>query len=71
MSKREELLAAREAWSNLAEQESQAAILGIKHPLTAAACRDAYLRTVKAIDIQLETGVAVCSCHFKPFKESD
>jgi hypothetical protein len=28
---------------------------------------DSYRRVVKAFDIELETGVAVCSCCFKPF----
>jgi len=28
-------------------------------------------RTVKALEIEKETGVAVCSCHFKPFPKGN
>ena len=28
---------------------------------------DMYRRTAKALEIQRDTGIAVCSCHHKPF----
>lgn len=55
------------AWATLADDEDRAASLGLTHPSVAKARAAIYRRTVKALEIQRDTGIAVCSCCHKPF----
>jgi len=54
-------------WSDLADEAERGAALGLIHPNVAKAQADCYRRTVRALEIQRDTGVAVCSCCHKPF----
>lgn len=54
-------------WRALADEQDRAAELGITHPSTAKLNADLYRRTARSIEIEIETGVAVCVCCFKPF----
>lgn len=56
-------------WYEVAAQEDLAAKLGIKHPNTAKALADSCRRAARAMEHQMETGIAVCSCHLKPLSE--
>lgn len=56
-------------WYEVAAQEDRAAELGIKHPRTARAVADSCRRAARAMEYQIETGIAVCSCHMKPLAE--
>jgi hypothetical protein len=58
MATKEELEKAIEDWKAAAEWGAEG------H-------KDACLRTVKALEIERDTGVAVCSCCFVPFAEHD
>ena len=44
---------------------SEAAISGASNPAYAASCD----RTVKALQLELETGVAHCNCHLQPWED--
>lgn len=54
------------AWSDLVDDAERRAALGLTHPSTANAQASAYRRTVRALEIERDTGVAVCSCCHKP-----
>lgn len=56
-------------WQALADEERQKIKLGLccGSSTSAYARIRVYERTVKALEIELETGVAVCSCCHKPF----
>lgn len=56
-------------WQALADEERQKIKLGLCHGSSASAefRINVYERTVKALEIELETGIAVCSCCHKPF----
>ncbi|WP_287497515.1 hypothetical protein [Pandoraea sp. CB10b_02] len=54
-------------WRALADEQDRAAELGITHPNVAKANADLYRRTARSIEIEIETGTAVCVCCFKPF----
>lgn len=58
-----------EKWVALADEAERGAKLGLIHPNIAKAQADCYRRTVKALEIERDTGVAVCSCCHKPFGE--
>ncbi len=65
---------AAEHWRNLAAQEREAATTyGWRYGSTNTYESRAriYERAAKALEIQIETGVAVCSCCFKPFGEGN
>ena len=58
------------AWQTLADDERRAIELGIhKHGCIDVARNriDCYERTVEALRIELQTGIAVCSCCHKPY----
>lgn len=57
------------AWAALADEAERGAALGLLHPNVARVQADTYRRTVRALEIQAETGIAVCSCCHKPFGE--
>jgi hypothetical protein len=65
---RSELISAIEHWKDLAEKERRSKVLDSRYGSTKSHdCRiDLYERTARAIEIQLDTGIAVCSCCFKP-----
>ncbi|MFY1852410.1 hypothetical protein ACOTBX_10500 [Achromobacter xylosoxidans] len=54
-------------WNRLADEAERAGALGLLHTNVAKAQSDCYRRTARAIQHEIETGVAVCSCCFKPF----
>jgi hypothetical protein len=54
-------------WAALADEEDRAAEMGITDPKTAKFRANVYRRTVRALEIQRDTGIAVCSCCHKPF----
>ena len=54
-------------WRALADELEREAELGIIHPATAKYNADLYRRTARSIEIEIETGIAVCVCCFKPF----
>lgn len=54
-------------WSALAEQVERDAALSLIHADVAKAQADCYRRTVRALEIERDTGIAVCSCCHKPF----
>lgn len=59
-------------WRNLAAQERQAAAdYGYRYGSTDTyeARAQAYERAARSLEIQRDTGVAVCSCCFKPLGE--
>lgn len=56
-----------EQWNKLAVDADERAKLGLTHPSVAAAQADCYRRAAKSLEIQRDTGVAVCSCCHKPF----
>lgn len=56
-------------WNKLADEAECNATLGLTHPNVAAVQADCYRRTARAIQHEIDTGVAVCSCCFKPFGE--
>lgn len=53
-------------WAALADEADREAAFGLTHPNVAKARADIYRRTVKALEIERDTGVAVCSCCHKP-----
>lgn len=53
-------------WSALADEAERMENLGLLHPKVAKAQADCYRRTVRALEIERDTGVAVCSCCYKP-----
>ena len=58
-------------WRELAARELRSIEEGWTcDPASAEYRANVYLRTVQALEIQLVTGVAVCSCHFKPFSDN-
>lgn len=60
-----------QAWRELAARELRSIAEGWTcDPVAAEYRADVYLRTVQALEIQMVTGVAVCSCHFKPFSDN-
>ncbi|AZY49706.1 hypothetical protein C0J09_11550 [Bordetella avium] len=54
-------------WNTLADAAERHAALGLLHPSVAAAQADCYRRAARSIQREIDTGVAVCSCCFKPF----
>lgn len=54
-------------WRDLADEQERGAELGLIHPKVAAYNASLYRRTARAIEIESETGKAVCVCCFKPF----
>ena len=58
-------------WSSLADEAEHMANLGLLHPKVAKAQADCYRRTVRALEIERDTGVAVCSCCYKPFGDDN
>ncbi|MBU9154175.1 hypothetical protein KTD28_06080 [Burkholderia gladioli] len=54
-------------WRALADEQDHAAALGITHPNIARVNADLYRRTARSIEVEIETGTAVCVCCFKPF----
>lgn len=54
-------------WLALADEQERGAELGLIHPKVAAYRASLYRRTARAIEIELETGQAVCVCCFKPY----
>jgi len=57
-------------WQEVAENADKMAELEIARGSSPNAYinqADIARRTIKALEIEKETGVAVCSCHFKPF----
>ncbi|WP_186122292.1 hypothetical protein [Burkholderia gladioli] len=54
-------------WRALADEQDRAAELGLTHPNVARANADLYRRTARSIEVEIETGTAVCVCCFKPF----
>lgn len=54
-------------WNALADDAERAASLGLLHPSVATAQANCYRRAASAIQHEIDTGVAVCSCCFKPF----
>lgn len=70
MIARDKIEDAIKTWRQLAADELRRIELGIACDPDAARYRaDGYMRTVQALEIQLVTGVAVCSCHLRPFNE--
>ena len=71
--KLEELRASQRVWDDLARQEEQMALFYEKSGFPYGNVdsywkrAEVYRRTSTAIEMQIETGVAVCSCCFKPF----
>lgn len=62
-----DLTAAAEWWRKLASDEIRAYELGIQTNKGTAEFRAwVYERTAKAIEIERDTGVSVCSCCHKP-----
>lgn len=53
-------------WAKLADEAEEAVALGLIHPNVGNAKARVYRRTVTALEIQRDTGVAVCSCCHKP-----
>jgi hypothetical protein len=53
-------------WAALADEAERGASIGLIHPIVAKAQADCYRRTVKALEIERDTGIAVCSCCHKP-----
>ncbi|HCJ6265525.1 hypothetical protein ACM7I9_09435 [Pseudomonas aeruginosa] len=58
---------ARQHWLDLADEQEHGATLGLIHPKVAAHNASLYRRTARSIEIEIETGQAVCVCCFKPF----
>lgn len=58
------------SWNALAEDAERAAKLGILHPSVAEVQARTYRNAARAIQHQIDTGVAVCSCHFKPIAKA-
>ncbi len=71
--KLDEIREAQRVWNDLAAQEERMAIFyemkGLPYGSVESYWKRAelYRRTSTALEIQIETGVAVCSCCFKPF----
>jgi len=63
----DEKLSSVRIWRNLADEQERGAALGLIHPQIATYNASLYRRTARAIEIELETGQAVCVCCFKPF----
>lgn len=53
-------------WVSLAEQVEHSAALSLIHPDVARAKSDLYRRAARALEIERDTGIAVCSCCHKP-----
>jgi hypothetical protein len=72
-TKQKELETARNQWTTLAENEEREASrhesLGNPRGSTETyyVRADVYRRTAKSLQIEIDTGVAVCSCCFQPF----
>lgn len=64
--KRDLLASAIQHWGSLADEAERRAALELLHPNVARAQADLYRRTVRALEIQRDTGVAVCPCCHKP-----
>lgn len=64
-----ELQEAIDHWYMLADQEEWYIANNLTHGSDASfiARAETYRRTAKALEIKRDTGVAVCSCCFKPF----
>lgn len=60
------LESAAEHWNELAAATDAAVAAGIADPLAGGYRADTYRRTARAMRIEIETGVAVCVCCFKP-----
>jgi hypothetical protein len=56
-------------WAALADEEDRAAEMGITDYKTAKFRADVYRRTVRALEIERDTGIAVCSCCHKPIEK--
>ncbi|MCY1303263.1 hypothetical protein D9M68_694380 [compost metagenome] len=54
-------------WRDLADEQERGARLGLINPSTAAFNASLYRRTARSIEIEQESGQAVCVCCFKPF----
>lgn len=66
--KKKTIQAAIEDWNTLADQELQHRLSGACLSPSASEVREnIYRNTVKALYIELQTGVAVCSCCLKPY----
>lgn len=64
----EEKQAAIKAWNDLADSEDRAIELGIAlSPETNRHNADLYRKTARSIQHEIDTGVAVCVCCWKPF----
>lgn len=70
MTSKQELETAIAAWLQLAEDEDRAIELGITYGSDDVFRYRAnlYRRTAKALQYQLDTGIAICVCCFKPLK---
>lgn len=73
----EKLTAARDIWLKLAKDEDSLADFWESKGLPYGSVEtyryraSRYRDTAKSIQIQIDTGVAVCACHFKPFGEGN
>lgn len=54
-------------WNKLADEAERGASMGLIHPKTAEAQARTYRAAARAIQHEIDTGIAVCSCCFKPF----
>lgn len=54
-------------WRDLADEQERGAALGLIDLNVAAYNSSLYRRTARSIEIELESGQAVCVCCFKPF----
>jgi hypothetical protein len=54
-------------WRALADEQERAAALGLMDGYTATFNANLYRQTARSIEIEIETGEAVCVCCFKPF----
>lgn len=63
----EEKLSSARVWRDLADEQERGAAMGFIHPKVATYNASLYRRTARAIEVELETGQAVCVCCFKPF----
>lgn len=71
--RREELTKAIDDWSAIANSEDAMADFYESNGLPFGSVdtyryrAEEYRRVVKSLQIELDTGIAVCACHFKPF----
>ncbi len=54
-------------WNALAAEAERGAAMGLIHPNVAEAQARTYRSAARSIQHEIDTGIAVCSCCFKPF----